>query len=68
MFAENMTAEEDTMYESESTSYEHIQICASARNMIAFLELNLIISVTVFIYFMVRRHRNRQFRAKLTGR
>lgn len=61
-----MTTEEN-IYKSESTDYASVQFCYSARMMIAFLGLSLIISVALFIYFMYIRHRNRQFRAKLKG-
>lgn len=33
----------------------------------AVFGLNIIISLALFIHFMVKRYRNRQYRTKLTG-
>lgn len=64
-FTENMTTEEN-IYPLEPTTYDTIYVVAE---MIAtaFVWISLMISLALFIYFMIKRYRNRQFRAKLRG-
>lgn len=61
-----MTTEEN-IYIFESNNYDPRQFEVSELIGITIFGINLILSLALFTYFMVRRYRNRQHRAKLTG-